>query len=68
MAYEIRKRRCFPVFFTHEQQGYERRKEHHGSRQLQPFEGDQGAEPLAFQTVSHLIVVLGEDHELASRI
>ena len=65
MADEIRKRRGFPVFFTHEQQGYERRQEHHRRGQLQPFEGDQAAEPIAFETVSHLIVVLGADHEPA---
>ena len=66
MAYEIKKRRRLPVFFPHEKERDERRKEHGGRRQPKPFRGYQLVQPLSLHAVSHLVMILGEDDEFGS--
>ena len=51
------------VLLAHEQQGDERRKDGDSRRELQSLEADQTAQALAQHAVSHLVVVLGEDHK-----
>ena len=63
MTDKVWKGRRLPVFLAHEEEGNKRGKQNDPCGEFRPFLTDQSGEPFAAHPVSHLVVVLGEDHE-----
>jgi hypothetical protein len=63
VAHKVLEGSGFPIFFSHEQKRHIRGEEYYASGQLSGLERDQPAQALASRAVSHLVVILGKDHE-----
>ena len=67
VAGEILKGRALPIFFTHEEQREERRKQHHRCGKFQLFEANQPSQSITQHAIAYLVVVLRTHHEPARR-
>jgi hypothetical protein len=67
VADKIEKGRRVAVFLPHKQERQTGGQERHARGQFQGLQGDQPAQALAPEAVSHLVVVLGKDHEALGR-
>ncbi len=64
VADEIEERRGLAVLLSHEEEGDVGREKNDPGGEFQAFQGGEGREPLGEHPVSHLVVVLREDHQL----
>ena len=67
VAYEVRKGRRLPVFLAHEEEGNEGREQYDSRGKLHSFQTDQLAQAFPLHPVSHLVMVLREDHKSVRR-
>jgi hypothetical protein len=65
MTGEVLKGRSLAVLFAHEKQGYEGREQADSSRKLKRFKVHEAAQPFSRGAISHLIVILVRNHEVA---
>ena len=65
MTGEVLKGRRLAILFAHEKQGYEGREQADSSRKLKRFKVHEGAQPFSRGAISHLIMILVRNHEVA---